>query len=123
MTVRRSKVSSIKKSQKESLLFKSIAQLLQQAALDDPELSRLAINRVELSDDRSYCLVYFFSDLGKSEFDKYFDKLKLYKPSLRAALANRLQSRRTPQIVFKYDDQYAKTKEVEELLERVKSDD
>jgi len=105
------------------MLFRAIANLVQQASLDDRALAELAISRVELSDDRSYCSVYFFSDLGRSHFDNFFEKLKLYKPSMRAALANQLQSRRTPQIIFKYDDQYAKTKEIEELLEQVKAED
>lgn len=105
------------------MLFREISTLIQQAALDDPDLTGIGASRVELSDDGSHCMVYFFSERGQEQFDRFLDKLKLYRPSMRTALAKRLSSRRVPQILFKYDVQFAKTKEVEELLDLVKKVD
>lgn len=122
MAVNNSRVGWIKKNQKESLLFKEISVLIQRASLDDSELSGLYVSRVELSDDKSCCRVYFFCSGGEEYFKERFERLKLYKPSLRAALAKKIQSRYVPQIIFKFDDKFEKKNELEELLESIKSE-
>jgi len=118
---RYSKTGVIRRNQKQSLLFKEIAQLVQRASLDDRSLIEFSISRVELSDDQGCCYIYFFSELGKTNFKDFTEKLKLYKPSMRAALAKNVNARRVPQIAFRYDEQFAKTKEVEDLIESVKT--
>lgn len=119
---RYSKTGIIKRNQKQSLLFREIAKLIQNASLDDAELNGFSISRVELSDDQGCCYVYFFSELGKDNFKKFTEKLNLYKPSIRAALAKNINARRVPQIAFRYDEQFAKTKEVEDLIESVRNE-
>jgi ribosome-binding factor A len=121
VTRRYSKTGIIRRSQKQSMLFREIAQLVQRASVDDPSLIEFSISRVELSDDQGCCYVYFFSELGKTNFKDFTEKLRLYKPSIRAALAKNVNARRVPQIAFRYDEQFAKTKEVEDLIESVKT--
>ena len=121
VTRRYSKTGLIKRSQKQSLLLREIAQLVQCAAMDDIELTKFSISRVELSDDKGCCYVYFFSEQGKLNFKEFTEKLRLYKPSLRASLAKNVDGRRVPQISFRYDDKFAKTRELEELIESVKT--
>ena len=41
---------------------------------------------------------------------------------MRKALADNTKGRRVPQLVFKYDDNFAKRSELEALLESVKAD-
>lgn len=116
-------VSSIKKSQKESLLFRAIAQLFSQTMLDDKKLQGLFINRVKLSDDKSVCTVYFYTTAGFADFKEKLQTLILYKPSMRHALAKTIKSRYTPELVFKFDDQFEKQQRIEGLLEKVKGED
>lgn len=116
-------VSSIKKSQKESLLFRAIAQLFSQTQLDDKKLDGLFINRVKLSDDKSVCTVYFYTVGGFEDFKDKLKTLVLYKSSLRHALAKSIKSRYTPELVFKFDDQFEKQQRIESLLEKVKGED
>lgn len=114
----------IKKSQRESLLLRTIAQLFQQAALDDSQLSSVFITRVELSPDKGSCAVFFYTTQGQDYFKTLLQStLKLYKPSLRKALADTLQTRYTPELVFKYDVQFEKTEHMEKLFEKVKAQD
>lgn len=115
-------VSSIKKSQKESLLFRAIAQLFTQTMLDDKKLQGLFINRVKLSDDKSVCTVYFYTTGGFADFKEKLQTLILYKPSMRHALAKTIKSRYTPELVFKFDDQFEKQQRIEGLLEKVKGE-
>jgi len=116
-------VSDIKRSQRESLLMRTIAQLFQQTAMDDSRLSAVFVNRVQLSADKGCCTVYFYSTGGKEKFDEVLDILRVYKPSVRKALATTLNSRYTPELVFKFDEQFEKTLHIEKLFEKAKETD
>ena len=115
------RASEIKRNQKESLLRKEIGVLIQEASLDNPQLRGLAISRVTLSADKSSIRVFFFIPDGKEAFIKKLADLKLFKPSLRKALADRIPGRYVPQIIFQYDDQLEKQIEIETLLDKVKT--
>lgn len=116
-------VQSVKKAQKESLLLREISRLFLEKSIDDPELKDLFINRVSLSNDKSVCAVYFYSALGREEFERAFEHLKLYKPSMRKALSQTVPGKYVPNIVFRFDDQLKKQLEIESLIERIKTDD
>jgi ribosome-binding factor A len=108
-----------KRAQKEKLLLREISNLFLQAATDDSELHGMFINRVELSEDKSVCTVYFYTDQGKQFFDEKCKRLKLYKPSFRKALADRLKFRYTPDLRFAFDIQYEKQISIEKLLDKI----
>lgn len=118
-----SRISDIKRAQKESLLLRKISHLYQRAAQDDKRLQDLFISRVELSKDKSICDVYFYTSKGKEYFDEKLEVLKLYKPSLRKALASVLSSRYVPDLRFKFDSKFEKQIKIEELIEKVKEED
>lgn len=115
-----SRVASIKKSQKESLLRKEISGLLQQASLDIPAVAGLDVSRVVLSDDKSVCSVFFYTPDGIEVFERKLKDLTLLKASLRKAIAQRIASRFVPEIVFKYDTQLEKQLAIERLLDTLK---
>ena len=114
------RVSDIKRSQKEALFLRTISNLFLQATLDDAQLRGFCINRVMLSPDKGHCYVFFATIGGVEEFNEKLNRLKLYKPSLRAALAKEINGRYTPEITFKFDAAQEKTNRVEELLEELK---
>jgi ribosome-binding factor A len=116
--MRQSTVSSIKRSQKESLYLRTISKLFNEVAQDDAKLRGIFVSRVSLSDDKSHVTVFFHSLQGHEHFEKSFDALVVYKPSLRKALAQEIQSRYTPDIVFRYDVMFDKVQRVEELIEQ-----
>ncbi len=115
-------VRSIKQAQKQSLLLREISRLFAQTAMDDPRLIKLTINRIQLSPDKGSCSVYFYTPGGPAEFKELLEVLKLYKPSLRSALAKSINARYTPQLVFKYDEQYEKEEKMNKLLDAIKDD-
>ncbi len=116
-----SSVSAIKRAQKESLLFREIAQLFLEATLDDSRLQGVVVNRVQLSPDKGLCTVLFYTPQGEDYFNTVLPILTLYKPSLRKALARSIAARYTPELVFKFDKAYEKQQRIEELLEQVKT--
>lgn len=113
-------VSDIKRAQKASLLFRLISNLFLEASIDDDRVKGLCISQIKLSPDKSYCYVFFYAIGGKKEFDEKFPFLKLYKPSLRAAIAKEINSRYTPEIVFKFDEVEEKSRKINDLIDRLK---
>jgi ribosome-binding factor A len=120
--MKRSRVSIIKHSQKESFLLREISQFFTQIALDYPELQRLYITRVSLAPDRSMCTVYFHTAEGQAGFKEKLPKLILFKPSLRSAIAKVYHGPYAPDLVFRYDDQFDKGRKVDDLIEALKSE-
>jgi ribosome-binding factor A len=118
-----SPVSSIKKAQRESAIYRLVLQLFHQEQLNGLDLNDLHIQRVSLNDDRSMCMIYFYSSQGEAYFNKMLETLKLYKPSLRKAIARTIQGRYTPEIVFRFDEQFDKIQKIESLIEKAKLQD
>lgn len=115
-------VSERKKAQKESLLFQEISKLFHEIVLDDKRLEGLMVNRVALSKDKGAINIFFYALGGEQEFQEKFNFLILYKPSLRKAIAQKIQSRYTPEIFFRFDDVFEKQQKVEDLFEKIKSE-
>lgn len=116
-------VQDIKRAQKESLLLREISKLFLQLALDDKVLEGLSISRVKLSPDRSVCTVFFYIPSGPEGFQEKLPRLILYKPSLRRALSQRLALRHTPDLKFKYDKHVEKQHQIEQLLDKIKTEE
>jgi ribosome-binding factor A len=116
-------VRDIKQAQKEKLLFREISHLLLQLSLEDPRLRNITLSRVKLSPDRSICFVYFYTPEGKETFEDMLELLKLYKASMRKSIASKIEARYTPDLRFMFDDKYEKQERLEQLLEKVKSEE
>lgn len=116
------RVSEIKRAQKESLISKKIASLLSSIALDDPRVSQLMLNRIQLSPDKGVATLYFYTPEGEDVFREKLEILILYKPSIRSALSKLIPSRYTPELVFKYDAQFEKEQRINLLLDTLKDE-
>jgi ribosome-binding factor A len=116
------RLRDIKHAQRESLLQREISNFFLQITLDDPQLKGLYVSHVKLSADRSMCVVYFHTDGGKEDFEAKRKQLVLYKPSLRAALSKILHGPYTPNLRFKYDEQFEKQRKIENLFEKLKKE-
>jgi ribosome-binding factor A len=114
---------SVKREQKTSLFTREISSLIQQLSLDEPALSKIFVTKVKLSADYGILFVYFSTYLAKADFDEALKVLKLYKPSLRKALASTVLSRHTPNLVFLYDQDKEKERKLNDLLDKVKHED
>lgn len=109
-------IPHIKKSQKEALLLKELSQLYLQITMDDSRLLGATITHVELSPNRSVCTLYFYIPGGHEAFEPIRSILILYKPSMRKALAQRVQSRHVPDLFFTYDEKFEKQMKLENLF-------
>ncbi len=115
------RVSDIKRAQKTSLLFRTIAQLFAQTLFDNKELTGFYVNRVELSPDKGLCYVFFCAPGGEEGFKEKLPILKLYKPSVRAAIAKEVPGRYAPDILFKFDKTDEKSRRIDDILYKLKN--
>ena len=116
-------VSDIKRAQKESLLLRELSTYFLRIANEDDRIKDTILNRVKLSKDKGVCTLYFYTPQGEQYFQELMPFLILYKPSMRKALAQSINARYTPQLVFKYDTAYEKHLEIDELIEKLKQED
>ena len=110
----------IRRAKKAALYLREISDLFFQTAQDNPDLALLYPNRVKFSSDTGICTVLFFSPNGKAYFEEKLPVLKLFKPSLRSAIAKRIHQRRVPDFIFQYDDEFEKHQKVDTLIEELK---
>ncbi len=111
----------IRREKKQSFLFRGLSLLLRELFLDVPALSSIYLTHVELTPGKGVCILFFASHKGREGFDEALEVLKLYKPSIRSSLANLLQGRHTPGLLFKYDVAIEKTERMSKLLDEVKT--
>ncbi len=112
----------IRKAQKESYFYREISNLFLQITIDEPRLNGLFINKVHLSSDGGTCVVLFLATNGRAEFEEKLSILVLYKPSMRAALAKTSRGRYTPNLIFRYDEDYEKVEKINKLLDTLKKE-
>ncbi len=115
-------LADIKRAQKESLLLRELSNFYLRITMDDDRLRDISLNRVKLSKDKSVCSLFFFSLKGVEHFQETMPFLILYKPSMRKALAQSINARYTPQLVFKYDSPFEKSLKLDVLLDQLKEE-
>lgn len=89
----------------------------------DSLLKKINITGCEVTNDLSFAKVFFTSleNIEKEALEKELnDDTSGY---LRTKIANRLELRHTPKIVFKYDDSVAYGSRIEELIKEIHNKD
>jgi ribosome-binding factor A len=119
-----SNVNDVKRERRKSLFLQEFSSLFQELLQEEPSLIDVFVSKVDLSNDTGICYIYFATirEPGQEVFDKSLEILKLYKPSLRKAFANRLKTRYAPDLLFVYDKAKEKERRINELLDKVSED-
>ena len=113
------RVTEIKQARRESLIMKEISELLLQLASSVPHILKVNVTKVILSPDLSLAKIYLFSIHDQEFVKNIIEDLKLYRRSMKASLAQRVDLRRVPDIRFYYDEQQAKVDYMEKLIDSV----
>lgn len=120
-----SATKGIKREQKKALYLRHLAELLRSLSETELAVREVYITRVDFSNDTGICYVYFAAYNSREReqaFKAALEVLKLYKASLRQALAKMIHSRYVPNLVFLYDAAREKQMRVEELISKVQED-
>jgi len=115
---------NVKREKKKSLYMREITSLIQEIAQDEPVVAQVYVTRVDFSADCGICYVYFstFGEFSEELFEQVLERLKLYRPSMRSALARSIKSRYTPDLAFFYDKTKEKEFKINQLLDKVVED-
>jgi ribosome-binding factor A len=81
--------------------------------VDNELASQASISEVQLSGDGSIATIFVNFHQNKQNS---LDALRRASGFIRARLASKLSTRRTPQLIFKLDDQLDKINHIEELI-------
>ncbi len=105
----------------ESLIMRNLSEIIS-LKMKNPYLGWVNINDVELTSDYSYARV-FVTFIGDGPVQ---DKIKILtdaKGFLRSELAKTLSIRKTPELIFIYDDSEEKAALIEEILAKIKQEE
>jgi ribosome-binding factor A len=111
-----SATAAIKRAQKESLLLREVSKMFHTITMEDSRLLGLFVNRVELSTDKGWCTIFFYTVDGFEKYSEQFEILKLYKPSMRKGLSMGIKGRYVPDLKFEYDSKFEKQQRLEKAM-------
>lgn len=111
--------------QRSERVQEALRQEISKIVLDeikDPRLGFITITKVELTQDLRYAKIYF-SVLGEMKDKTLALKgLNSAKGYIRSLIADRINLRFAPDIAFKIDESLEHTKEIYDLLDRIKKE-
>lgn len=90
------------------------------AELRDPRVADVTVTRVQTTSDLQQARVFITSLGGDADRETTMEGLGAARPFLRSALAQRMELRRTPELVFEWDVGLDHARRIEELLAQVR---
>ena len=107
---------NVKLERLNNLFVKELSEILM-FEVKNPLLKEVNITSVSITNDLSYAKVYFTCmDQDKKVV---LNELKEAGGFIRTELANRVDIRHTPELVFQYDESIAYGKRIEEVIEKI----
>jgi len=108
-------MASVKQKRLEGIIRKNISDIVQ-FSLKDPDVGFVTITDVEVSNDHSYANVYV-SFLGKeARANAGLKALNRAKGFIRTELSQRLDIRRTPELIFKIDTSMEEGRHIDDII-------
>ena len=111
--------SSVKREQKTALFLREISKIIQELSLDEPDVAKVFVTNIKMSKDYGICFVHFSTFTDKKDFDIALEKLILYKPSIRKALAKSIGGRYASNLVFLYDLAKEKERTLNNIFDKI----
>ena len=112
---------SVKQKRLEGIIRKNISDIIQ-FGLKDPNVGFVTITDVHVSNDHSYAKV-FVTFLGKdARAQAGLKALNRAKGFIRSELSQRLDIRRTPDLIFVLDETEEKARHIDEIIRDLHTD-
>ena len=113
---------SIKQKRLEDTIRKNISDIIQ-FGLKDPNVGFVTITDVQVSNDHSFAKV-FVTFLGKdARAQAGLKALNRAKGFIRSELSQRLDIRRTPELIFVLDETEMKARHIDEIIHNLHVED
>ena len=112
MNVKIERLNNLYLSTLSSIIYKEIK---------NPIIKQVVLTAVEITNDLSYAKIYYTCmDLDK---DKVLEELNSAKGFLRTKLANEVDLRHTPELIFCYDNSIEYGNKIEKIIQEIHEDD
>lgn len=111
-------MTTIRQQRVAELLYEELSILIGHE-LDDPDLSLLTVTHVEISQDLRNAKVYVHHQNDEVTRRTVLRGLKRATPFMRRQIAQRVNLRAVPELLFYYDDTPERAARVDELLRRI----
>lgn len=108
---------TVKKERIESLIKRELAPIIVNR-LDDPALRMVTVTDVDLTNDMSFATV-FVSFLNEDHIKPGLEALVKAKGMLRTEIAQVLTTRRTPELLFKFDKSIHEGAKISEIIAKI----
>ena len=112
---------SIKIERLNSQFEKEISNMLQ-TEIKDEDIKFVTITGCEITNDLSYCKVYF-TVLDDSKRQSTWDALKKAASFIRGELSQRIEIRHTPELKFIFDESIEYGNHIEEIIEKINNEE
>ena len=113
---------SIKQKRLEGTIRKNISDIIQ-FGIKDPNVGFVTITDVQVSNDHSFAKV-FVTFLGKdARAQAGLKALNRAKGFIRSELSQRLDIRRTPELIFVLDEMEMKARHIDEIIHNLHIDE
>ena len=115
-------MSSVKQKRLEGVIRKNISDIIQ-FSLKDPDVGFVTITDVNVSNDHSYAKVYV-SFLGKEpRAQAGLKALRRAAGFIRSELSQRLDIRRTPELIFEIDRAMENGRHIDDIIAEIHKND
>ena len=114
-------MNSIKQRKLSSEIQKALMEIIFNDAKDEL-LKSITITSCEVTNDMSFCRVYFTSLLNEDHKVLEHNLNDETSSFLRTKLANYIDIRTTPELMFKYDDSIAYGDNIERIINKIHED-
>ena len=112
MSVKIERLNNLFLAELSSIIFKEIK---------NPVIKTVTLTAVEITNDLSFAKVYF--TCMNEDKDKVLAELDEAKGFLRTKLANNIDIRHTPELIFVYDDSIDYGRNIEKIIEEIHKKD
>ena len=108
------------RSDKVAEIIKEEVSKIVDGELKDPRVGFVTIVRVELKDDLRYARIYFSKMGTQEEKEKALEGLEKATGFIRKLLAERVNLRYAPEVIFKLDESAEYSQHIEDVLKKIK---
>lgn len=115
-------MNNIKQGRISSEINKALMEIIFEDAQDEL-LKSITITGCEVTNDLSFCKVYFTSliDMNSNDMEKALNDGT--SSFLRSKLSQKIDLRNTPKLIFKYDKSLEYGKKIENIIEEIHEED
>lgn len=112
-------MDSIRKKKIEAEILRTLSALLVSGKVKDPRIGIVSLHQAELAPDMTQVKIWVTSYIEEKDKGKFLSAMKNAAGYFQKVIAEELRLRFTPKVVFIWDENFMKSLEVNNLLDRL----